>query len=279
MRGVGIVETLRSLLPGWAYPVFEWITRLGDPALVLLISPPLYWFGARYGLLDRRDGVRLIGVALGALSLTVALKAGFGLPRPPDDLWRIQTDGHGFPSGHATGSTAVYGAVALLLDRWRRRTRVAAAGTLVAAIALSRVVLGVHFLVDVVAGVALGTAYLLAVLYASEERPGVALWVAVVMAVGAVAVTGFGTEATILLAGSVGAAVAWALLPLEDLEFGAPHPLVALATVGLLGAGAATQLTAAWVPVLLAVNAVAGAAVVALPALRRFRGSGLLPSR
>lgn len=96
-----------------------------------------------------------MGLALGGFALTLALKYGFALPRPPG----AGTDGYGFPSGHAIGATVVYGGLAgLLAPHDRRVTRVAAA--LVLVVAASRVLIGVHYLVDVVVGVAVSVGYL-----------------------------------------------------------------------------------------------------------------------
>jgi undecaprenyl-diphosphatase len=69
-----------------------------------------------------------------------------------------------FPSGHATTSAMVYGFLAFLLARGlRRRWRpplLAAAAVLVALIGLSRIYLGVHWFSDVIAGFALGLAWI-----------------------------------------------------------------------------------------------------------------------
>jgi undecaprenyl-diphosphatase len=73
------------------------------------------------------------------------------------------TLGPSFPSGHSATAAAFYAAAALLLGRRHgRRTRAAlaglAAGTGVA-VAASRVLLDVHWLTDVIAGLALGWAW------------------------------------------------------------------------------------------------------------------------
>jgi undecaprenyl-diphosphatase len=71
--------------------------------------------------------------------------------------------GPSFPSGHSTAAAATYAACALVIGR-RRTPRVHSilAGTAVAiatAVAASRVLLGVHWFTDVLAGLALGWAW------------------------------------------------------------------------------------------------------------------------
>ena len=73
------------------------------------------------------------------------------------------TLGPSFPSGHSSWSAAFFAAAALVLARHApRRTRVVLAGVaagFAVAIAASRVLLDVHWLSDVVAGLALGWAW------------------------------------------------------------------------------------------------------------------------
>ncbi len=73
------------------------------------------------------------------------------------------TLGPSFPSGHSATAAAFYAAAALLLGRWRSRpARAVLAGLAVGiavAVAASRVLLDVHWLSDVIAGLALGWAW------------------------------------------------------------------------------------------------------------------------
>jgi membrane-associated phospholipid phosphatase len=87
--------------------------------------------------------------------LNALIKAIVGRSRPPTE---IGLDALGsvpgspsFPSGHAMSAFAVAGAIALLAPRLRRPVL-----ALAALIAFSRVYLGVHFWLDVLAGAALG---------------------------------------------------------------------------------------------------------------------------
>jgi undecaprenyl-diphosphatase len=78
----------------------------------------------------------------------------------------FQPGKYSFPSGHATLSAAFATVVALLawqaLRGWRRSAAVLVCATFAILVALSRAVLGVHFLTDIVAGLTLGVAVALA---------------------------------------------------------------------------------------------------------------------
>jgi membrane-associated phospholipid phosphatase len=85
-----------------------------------------------------------------------------------------ETLGPAFPSGHASWSAAFFAAAALLLARGRGHTArvvlVGLAAGLAVAVASTRVLLGVHWLTDVIAGLALGWAWFAACAIAFGER-------------------------------------------------------------------------------------------------------------
>jgi len=112
--------------------------------------------------------------ALGLSAAAVgALKAMVGRARPPVSLHLIHETDASFPSGHATDSTAVFVALGLVVALFvlrhplARVASVAAGALLSSAIGASRLVLGVHWPTDVLAGLALGLAVSLSVTIAA----------------------------------------------------------------------------------------------------------------
>ena len=104
----------------------------------------------------------LAAVAVGQNLLANGIKVLVDRARP--DLSQLTGfSGSSFPSGHSTAAAAVLAAVGLLASRRRHpTTRALIAGTaagLAAAVATTRVLLGVHWLTDVMAGLALGWAW------------------------------------------------------------------------------------------------------------------------
>jgi undecaprenyl-diphosphatase len=107
-------------------------------------------------------------------------KALFERERPPTALHATTVHLAAFPSGHATHAAAFFLAASLTLaitiarHRSTRALLVATGLLLAALVGLSRLVLGVHWLSDIVAGWALGSAIAIAVVgtlwYLSARR-------------------------------------------------------------------------------------------------------------
>ncbi|WP_435334473.1 phosphatase PAP2 family protein [Haloarchaeobius sp. TZWWS8] len=219
-RSLGIVEAVVSestaVLLG-----FGLVTQFGDPWFLLLVASAVYLLGASRGIVERpADGAFVVAVAYGAFALTDVLKHAYRFPRPPGadtvtipewlpsalaGLFRNLTTGtgYGFPSGHALGTTAVFCALAYKLSVGSSRTRWGVASLGIGVIAVSRLVLGVHFFVDLVVGVATGLAFLGAAIWVGDDDPTKVFGLAAVL--GGIAVVAAALEPT----GSVWSAGQW----------------------------------------------------------------------
>jgi len=111
-----------------------------------------------------RLAIYLLVAGAGALVLDPVLKSLVGRLRPVVAHPVAHGNGNSFPSGHSLGSIVCYGAILLVFlpatrGRWRRAF-VAGIVTLVALIGISRILLGVHYVSDVLGGWALGITWL-----------------------------------------------------------------------------------------------------------------------
>jgi membrane-associated phospholipid phosphatase len=137
------------------------VTHLGEPTVVV-------WLAVVLALVEtvrtrsRWVAPFLLIVVAGNGILTTSVKELVDRVRP--ELNPVaETLGPSFPSGHSSWSAAFFAAAALLLCRGSgRRARAVIAGSaagLAVTVAGSRVLLDVHWLSDVIAGLALGSAW------------------------------------------------------------------------------------------------------------------------
>jgi undecaprenyl-diphosphatase len=148
------------------------MTFLGNsPVLVVLCIATL---AASFAADELKAGVFSL-ISLIALPINGILKKISSRKRPGEDEVRVAPLprwGHSFPSGHAMGSTAVYGFLAFIVylhmtDLAWRWGLLAPFALLPILVSTSRIYLGAHWLSDVVAGMAGGllVVVVLAVLY------------------------------------------------------------------------------------------------------------------
>jgi undecaprenyl-diphosphatase len=156
-----------------------WLNSLvsGHPAVVS-VSKAVTWLGSS-GVLWTLIGMAVVVLCIrrrwrlaiyllvtgaGALTLDPVLKALVGRLRPVVAHPVAYGNGDSFPSGHALGSIVCYGALFLVFlpatHGVGRRVFTAVTVTLIAAIGASRLLLGVHYLSDVLGAWALGITWL-----------------------------------------------------------------------------------------------------------------------
>jgi undecaprenyl-diphosphatase len=141
-----------TLAHGAARDVVVGLTQLGAPLVLELAAVAI---AVRFLVVGRRRlGSYVLVVVLGAELVSTLLKNAVSRVRPCVDAASCPATSS-FPSGHATGAAAFWTVMAvLLLPRYGRRAwALLAVPVLVAA---TRVLMGVHYLSDVAAGLLVG---------------------------------------------------------------------------------------------------------------------------
>jgi undecaprenyl-diphosphatase len=168
----GVADDLNSAVAGHAavVSVLHRVTWFGSNGVLWTVT------GASIVVLCIRRRFQLAGylavVGGGVLVLDPVLKSLIGRARPVVPHSVAHGIGNSFPSGHALGSIVCYGAVLLVLlpgvpPRFRSLMRIIVAA-LIIAIGCSRILLGVHYVSDVVGAWMLGIAWLGLSAYAVE---------------------------------------------------------------------------------------------------------------
>ena len=139
----------------------QWVTDLASTYAVVIVIVVVAI--AEYVRVPNKwVPVFLVSVVVGEIVLVTTVKQALDRVRPSFNP-AAATLGPSFPSGHSATAAALYAAVALVVARRRApRTRALIAGVAAAvavAVACSRVMLGVHWLSDVLAGLAFGWAW------------------------------------------------------------------------------------------------------------------------
>lgn len=143
--------------------VFIWLSRVGTNGLVWIV------LGAVAAVALRRPVILLLVVVVDVVADVSAsgLKEVVGRPRPDEAHRLVDASGFSFPSGHAATSFACALVLAVAIPRLA-----ALFLALAAAIAFSRLYLGVHYPLDVAGGAALGLAVATALLLLARGRRG-----------------------------------------------------------------------------------------------------------
>lgn len=173
--------------------VAEWVST-DLPSWLEGLARPLSWLGGWIGLTvicvvlavalvhERAwlDLGFLLATFLGSQLVVAVLKGVFERPRPDAGSAVPLPESFAFPSGHAAGGAASFGAVAVLVAERLPSARARAwlwsiVVVLGVAIGLSRIALNVHYVTDVLAGWCFGLAWLAACLLVRDrlrERTG-----------------------------------------------------------------------------------------------------------
>ena len=224
-RSFGEIDAVQSVLPEWLALPIALATQVGA-----------IWFAtcvlvAYYVLVDREEAITFGGLLLASIGAWRAVKEVLQVYRPreflvPPDAYdgvvgtiydaAVVHGGHGLPSGHAVTTTLIYLLLAEHLEVSSRRRRYACAFGVIAFVGWTRIALGVHYVADVVAGIAiaLGLLTLAWAAFASlpYERPTIAAALAISVATINVVVDWPYYKEVIVLLAAIGLAGWWVLV-------------------------------------------------------------------
>jgi undecaprenyl-diphosphatase len=152
----------------WLLSTAQKLTHLGDPLVVTALA--VLAAGVMLLVGRRRAAVYLLLARVVAVVIGDGLKEVIRRARPVLAHPVAHAHGFSFPSGHALGSAALYASVAVVIgSRVPFATRLALGLLPPLVVAATRVLLGVHFPSDVVAG--LFTGWAIALLLAAAMQP------------------------------------------------------------------------------------------------------------
>ncbi|MGB4430694.1 MAG: phosphatase PAP2 family protein [Limnochordia bacterium] len=153
MQGLDVILWVQEHGNSALTAFFRAVTNLGSVEFYMLAIPLIYW------LVDKHFGLRFSVFFIFSAYLNSGLKHIFRTERPPRELRLVTQEGYSFPSGHAQGSTAFWGFLALKL---KTPLAYVGAAVLIFLISFSRIYLAVHWPIDVLGGVAIGLLLLVA---------------------------------------------------------------------------------------------------------------------
>ena len=302
------VELVRDAFPEWMAFLFATLSYLGSVWFVAPVVVLAYWFR------DRHRFASWIGIVMGGYAVMLGLKSVFATPRPdvgpaiaPETLPpvlallyapAVEVGTTSFPSGHAIAGTVVWTMLALEFDAVTNGRsgptdatqsdgvgrRLAGAAAVVGLVSFARVGAGIHYPIDVIAGVAVGVCYV-AVTLAIRNRArtwGRHVATSTMFAMGAVLsiVTfwiGGQPDTMALFGGCIGALLAWQYATPPREPWPVTWRVLAHATAGIaaLATVALVLLVVDSAVVWLAVGFTGGVIVVGLP---RFVGHATVSS-
>lgn len=153
--------------------MMTYVSAMHGSVGILVLTAAGAWAWWRCGRLDAC--VRLLFAVPAGMLLNVLVKAAIHRVRPDWAVVELPRSSS-FPSGHAAEAAVFYGALALeaTVQKMQRLGAALALGAvaMVALVASSRIVLGVHFLSDCIGGVVEGLLWLAACFHRSPLRVG-----------------------------------------------------------------------------------------------------------
>ena len=159
---VSLMAWLQANLPAWAIKVLSFFSNFGEEMVLILIIGFVFWCHDKQ--LGKRLGVRTVMIIVWfGMIKNVAVRrrpyldhqqiSNLRTVDPSADPNAIAGQGYSFPSMHSGCAMSLYGSIAA---RFKKTWLTAVVTLIILLVGLSRVVVGVHYPTDVLAGWALG---------------------------------------------------------------------------------------------------------------------------
>ena len=153
---IDIINKIRDSISPILDSIFEFITYLGGQEILILVIVIIYF------VFSKKIGQRIAYAIFGSLLVNNSLKVMVNRVRPfnhPNANYTLNdhvladATGQSFPSGHAQNSSVAYSSIGFT---FKNKNIWSISFILIVLVALSRVLIGVHYPTDVIVGVILG---------------------------------------------------------------------------------------------------------------------------
>lgn len=152
---IEIIKFIQSMISPFWDTVFQIVTITGEEPFYILVAAIIFW------CVNKKFGYKLGFALLTSTIVNSALKDAMNLSRPIGTpgirSLRVETaTGQSFPSGHTQGAATLWiSAIIQVRKRWMYITGSVA----ILLVGCSRLYLGVHWPIDVIGGIVIGTAW------------------------------------------------------------------------------------------------------------------------
>ena len=149
------IEFLQGFSSVYLDSFFIAVTVIFSPIMLFVFFTLVFWLDD-----DRKWTKAMTFMIFLGLSI-ILLKEFFAMQRPSEELRMLSEVGYAFPSGH---TTSIVGAFALLYYLRRSRPIIVLGALISVLVMTSRVYLGLHYIRDILGGIILATAAILALI-------------------------------------------------------------------------------------------------------------------
>ena len=150
---IEIIKFIQSMISPFWDTVFQLVTMTGEENFYILVAAIIFW------CVNKKFGYKLGFALLTGTIINTTLKDLLNLPRPIGSpgirSLRVETaTGQAFPSGHTQGAAILWvSAIMQVRKKWMCITGIIA----ILLVGCSRLYLGVHWPIDIIGGIVIGT--------------------------------------------------------------------------------------------------------------------------